>query len=95
MSYLNGKTILYKVFNLWLKVINKSNIKIKLNKDTFKANQNTKNNKCIIYYKFKIFVISKKKQYNNSKKEKQSNKYKLDKELSKETFIKVNKTINN
>jgi hypothetical protein len=36
-----------------------------------------------------------KKQYNNSEKEKQPNKYKLDKELSKQTFIKVDKTINN
>jgi hypothetical protein len=40
-------------------------------------------------------MVSKRRQYNNSKKKKQPNKYKLDKKLSKQTFIKVNKTINN
>jgi hypothetical protein len=80
---------------LRLKAINKGNTKIKPGKSTSKINQNVKRNKCVVYYNFKIFVISKKRQYNNSKKEKQPNKYKLDKELSKQTFIKVNKTINN
>jgi hypothetical protein len=40
-------------------------------------------------------VINRRKQYNNGEKEKQLNKYKLNKELSEQTFIKVNKTINN
>jgi hypothetical protein len=83
MFYLNSKTTFYKAFNLWLKVINKSNTKIKPSKNTSKANQNTKKDKRVIYYNFKIFIVKGKKQYNNSKKEKQPNKYKLDKELSK------------
>jgi hypothetical protein len=95
VPYLNSKTILYKASNLQLKVINKGNIKIKPSKNTSKANQNTKKNKHVVYYNFKIFVVSKKRQYNNSKKEKQLNKYKPDKELNKQTFIRVNKTINN
>jgi hypothetical protein len=93
--YLNGKTILYKASDLWLKAINKGNTKIKPGKGTSKANQNTKRDKRVVYYNFKIFVVNKRRQYNNSKKEKQSNKYKPDKELSKQTFIRVNKTINN
>jgi hypothetical protein len=93
--YLNSKTTLYKAFNLRLKAINKGNIKIKLSKSTFKANQNTKKNKHVVHYNFKIFVVNKKRQYNNNRKKKQPNKYKLDKELSKQTFIKVNKIINN
>jgi hypothetical protein len=95
MFYLNNKTTFYKASNLRLKAINKDNIKIKLSKGIFKANQNVKRNKRVVYYNFKIFVINKKKQYNNSEKKKQLNKYKLDKELSKQTFIRVNKTINN
>jgi hypothetical protein len=95
MSYLNSKTILCKAFNLQLKAINKDNIKIKPSKGISKANQNTKKDEYVVYYNFKIFVVSKKRQYNNSKKEKQLNKYKPDKELSKQTFIRVNKTINN
>jgi hypothetical protein len=95
MPYLNSKTILYKAFNLWLKAINKGNTKIKPSKNTSKTNQNVKRDKRVIYYNFKIFVVNKKRQYNNSEKKKQLNKYKLDKELSKQTFIKVNKIINN
>jgi hypothetical protein len=93
--YLNGKTTFYKASDLWLKAINKGNTKIKPGKGTSKANQNTKKDKRVVHYNFKIFVVSGKRQYNNSKKEKQPNKYELDKELSKQTFIKVNKTINN
>jgi ABC-type polar amino acid transport system ATPase subunit len=93
--YLNGKTTFYKAFNLQLKAINKGNTKIKPSKNTSKTNQNVKKDKHIVYYNFKIFVINKKRQYNNNKKKKQPNKYKLNKELSKQTFIKVNKTINN
>jgi hypothetical protein len=81
--YLNSKTILREASDLRLKAINKGNTKIKPGKDTSKANQNTKRNKRVVYYNFKIFMINKKRQYNNSKKEKQPNKYKLDKELSK------------
>jgi hypothetical protein len=93
--YLNSKTILYKAFNLRLKAINKSNTKIKPGKGTSKVNQNAKKNEYVIYYNFKIFVVNKRKQYNNSEKKKQFNKYEPDKELSKRTFIKVDKTINN
>jgi hypothetical protein len=93
--YLNGKTTLYKASDLRLKAINKDNTKIKPSKDTSKANQNTKKNKRVVYYNFKIFVVNKKRQYNNSKKEKQPNKYKLNKKLNKQTFIRVNKIINN
>jgi hypothetical protein len=95
MFYLDDKTILYKAFNLWLKAINEGNTKIRPGKDTSKANQNAKRDKRVVYYNFKIFVVSKKRQYNNSEKEKQPNKYKPDKELSKQTFIRVNETINN
>jgi hypothetical protein len=93
--YLDNKTTFCKVSNLWLKAINKDNTKIRPSKGTSKANQNTKKNKRVVYYNFKIFVVNKRRQYNNSEKEKQPNKYKPDKELSKQTFIKVNKTINN
>jgi hypothetical protein len=95
MSYLNGKTTLYKASDLWLKTINEDNTKIKLSKSIFKTNQNIKRDEHVVYYNFKIFVINRKRQYNNNKKEKQPNKYKLNKELSKQTFIRVNKTINN
>jgi hypothetical protein len=95
VPYLNSKTILHKASDLRLKAINKDNIKIKPSKSTSKANQNTKKNKRVVHYNFKIFVVSKKRQYNNNKKKKQPNKYKLNKELSKQTFIRVNKTINN
>jgi hypothetical protein len=95
MFYLNGKTTLYKASDLWLKTINEDNIKIKPSKGTFKINQNIKRDKRVVYYNFKIFVVNRKRQYNNDKKEKQPNKYKLNKELSKQTFIRVNKTINN
>jgi hypothetical protein len=61
MSYLNSKTIFREAFNLRLKAINKGNIKIKPGKDTSKTNQNVKRNKHVVYYNFKIFVISKKK----------------------------------
>jgi hypothetical protein len=59
--YLNSKTTFYKAFNLWLKAINKDNIKIKPSKNTFKVNQNVKKDKYIVYYNFKIFVINKKR----------------------------------
>jgi hypothetical protein len=95
MLYLNSKTTFYKAFNLWLKAINKSNTKIKPSKGISKTNQNVKKDKRVVYYNFKIFIVNKKRQYNDSEKEKQLNKYKLNKELSKQTFIKVNKTINN
>jgi hypothetical protein len=61
MFYLNSKAILCKASNLWLKAINKSNIKIKLSKDTSKTNQNVKKDKHVIYYNFKIFIINKKR----------------------------------
>jgi hypothetical protein len=61
MFYLNNKTTLYNAFNLRLKAINKGNIKIRLNKNTFKANQNIKKNKRVIYYNFKIFVVNRRK----------------------------------
>jgi hypothetical protein len=93
--YLNGKTTFYKASDLRLKAINKGNTKIKPGKDTFKANQNAKKDKRVVYYNFKIFVVKKRRQYNNSEKKKQLNKYEPDKELSKQTFIKVDKTINN
>ena len=93
--YLDSKTILREASDLRLKTINKDNIKIKPGKDTSKTNQNAKKNERVVYYNFKIFVVSEKRQYNNSKKEKQPNKYKPDKKLNKRTFIKVNKTINN
>jgi hypothetical protein len=54
MFYLNGKTTLHKAFNLQLKAINKGNTKIKPSKGTFKTNQNTKKNKRVVYYNFKI-----------------------------------------
>ena len=60
MSYLNSKTILYKASDLWLKAINKGNTKIKPDKGTSKANQNVKKDKLVVYYNFKIFVVSKK-----------------------------------
>jgi hypothetical protein len=93
--YLDGKTILCKASDLWLKTINEGNIKIKPSKGIFKVNQNAKKDKHVVYYNFKVFVVNRKKQYNDSKKEKQPNKYELDKELSKRTFIRVDKTINN
>jgi hypothetical protein len=95
MPYLNSKAILYKALDLRLKIINKRNTKIKPGKNIFKANQNAKKDKRVITYNFKIFVVNKKKQYNNNKKEKQLDKYKPNKELSKQTFIKVNKIIKN
>jgi hypothetical protein len=83
VPYLNSKTTLYKASDLRLKAINKGNTKIKPGKDTFKANQNTKKDKRVVYYNFKVFVVSEKRQYNNGRKEKQPNKYEPDKELSK------------
>jgi hypothetical protein len=95
VPYLNGKTIFCEAFNLWLKAINKGNTKIKPGKGISKANQNTKRDKRVVHYNFTIFVVSKRKQYDDGEKEKQPDKYELDKELSKRTFIRVNKTINN
>jgi hypothetical protein len=95
VSYLDGKTTLRKASDLRLKAINKGNTKIRPGKNTSKANQNAKRDKRVVYYDFKIFVVSKRRQYNNSRKEKQPNKYKSDKELSERTFIRVDKTINN
>jgi hypothetical protein len=95
VSYLNGKTTFYKVSDLWLKAINKGNTKIRPDKGTSKTNQNVKRDERVVYYDFKIFVVNERRQYNNGEKEKQSDKYKPDKELSKQTFIRVDKTINN
>jgi hypothetical protein len=61
MPYLNSKTIFYKASDLWLKAINKSNTKIKPNKNTSKTNQNIKKDKRVVYYNFKIFIINRKK----------------------------------
>jgi hypothetical protein len=93
--YLDSKTTLCKASDLRLKAINKGNTKIKPGKGTFKTNQNAKKDERVVYYNFKIFVVKKKRQYNNNKKEKQPDKYKLNKELNKQIFIRVNKTINN
>jgi hypothetical protein len=91
MLYLNSKTTFREASDLWFKAINERNTKVRPSKGIFKANQNAKKNKQVVTYNFKIFVVNKRKQYNNNKEEKQPDKYKLDKELSKQTFIKVNK----
>jgi hypothetical protein len=93
--YLDGKTTLCEASDLRLKAINEGNTKIEPGKGTSKANQNAKRDERVVYYNFKVFVVSRKRQYNNSGKEKQPDKYEPDKELSERTFIKVDKTINN
>jgi hypothetical protein len=91
VPYLDSKATFYEVLDLWLKAINKENTKVRPSKGISKANQNVKKDKRVITYNFKIFVVSERKQYNNNKEEKQPDKYEPNKELSKQTFIKVDK----
>jgi hypothetical protein len=91
VPHLDSKATLREALDLRLKAINEGNTKVRPGRGTSRANQNAKRDERVVTYNFKIFVVGGRKQYNNNKEEKQPDEYKPDKELSKRTFIKVDK----